>query len=221
MYKKNYRRRILGRWQNRKHLGSVSPPRQQSNWQNWSDVTLYWGDLESTEGLQLPWEGLGDKQLISVSFSSHTAVGSHPPLQPHGRQHTHFLSNLHTASGSHGDQKGHCPPNTGDLCSDCCCFFSFLLQLVYSVVLVSSIQQSESVIHIYLSRYISLFFRCFSHIGHYIVLSRVSCVIQQVLFYITSVYMSIPISQHIPPPPLPPVTINLFSMPVTLFLFCE
>ena len=146
---------ILGRWQNRKHLGSASPQKQQSNWQNLSDVTLYWGDLESTEGLQLPWEALGDNQLISVSFSSRTAAGSHPPLQPHGRQHTHFLSNLHSASGSHGDQKGHCPPNTGDLCSDCCCFFSFLLQLTYSVVLVSSIQQSESVIHIYLSRYIS------------------------------------------------------------------
>jgi len=51
---------ILGRWQNRKHLGSASPQKQQSNWQNLSDVTLYWGDLESTEGLQLPWEGLGD-----------------------------------------------------------------------------------------------------------------------------------------------------------------
>ena len=50
--------------------------------------------------------------------------------------------------------------------------------MIYSVVLVSGVQQSESVIHIHVS---TLFFRFFSHIGHYRVLRRVSCVIQQVL----------------------------------------
>ena len=76
MYKKNYRGRILGRRQSRKHLESVSPPRQQSNWQNLSDVTLYWGDLESTEGLQLPWEGFVNFSQFQLS----RAAGSHPPL---------------------------------------------------------------------------------------------------------------------------------------------
>ena len=45
------------------------------------------------------------------------------------------------------------------------------------------------------------FFRIFSHIGHYRVLSRFSCSIQQVLIFIyfiyNSVYMSTPISQII------------------------
>ena len=49
-----------------------------------------------------------------------------------------------------------------------------------------------------------LFFRFVSHIGHYRVLKRIPCALQQVLirylFYIWKcVYMSIPISQFIPP----------------------
>ena len=68
------------------------------------------------------------------------------------------------------------------------------------------------------------FFRFFSCIGHYRVLSRVPCAIQQVLFsYLfcnSSVWMSIPISQFIPPHPLFLLgTISLFSISVTLFLF--
>ena len=56
---------------------------------------------------------------------------------------------------------------------------------------VSGVQESESVMHIH----ISSLFRFFSHIGHYRVLSRVPCTIQQVLisylFYIQScVYVS-------------------------------
>ena len=58
--------------------------------------------------------------------------------------------------------------------------------MIYNVVLVSGVQQSESVIHIHISTL--FFFRLFSHIGHYRVLSRVPCAIQQVLisylFYI-------------------------------------
>ena len=45
------------------------------------------------------------------------------------------------------------------------------VESIYNVVFVSDVQQSESVtqIHIYTC------FRFFSHIGHYTVLSRVSC----------------------------------------------
>ena len=49
-------------------------------------------------------------------------------------------------------------------------FFVFLLKLLYNVVLASPIQQSESVIHVYIY---PLFLD--SHIGHYRVLNKVSC----------------------------------------------
>ena len=70
-----------------------------------------------------------------------------------------------------------------------------------------------------------LFFRFFSHIGHQTVLSRVPCAMQQVLisylFYIQQcVYVNpnLPIYPSLPPPL---VTISLFSIPVTLPLFCK
>ena len=55
--------------------------------------------------------------------------------------------------------------------------FFFLIFILYwsiidNVVLVSSVQQNDSVIH-YL-----FFFKFFSHLGHYIILSRVLCSIQ-------------------------------------------
>ena len=64
------------------------------------------------------------------------------------------------------------------------CFLPFFksifigIQLIYSVVLASVIQQCESVIHIYAYFHS---FRFFSHIGHYGVLIKVPCAIQQVL----------------------------------------
>ena len=45
---------------------------------------------------------------------------------------------------------------------------------MYKVVLVSGVQQRESVMHKHIS---TLFLRFFSHIGHYRVYSRVSYVI--------------------------------------------
>ena len=51
--------------------------------------------------------------------------------------------------------------------------------MIYNVMLVSGVQQRESVIHIYISTL--CFFRFFSHIGRYRVLSRVPCARQQVL----------------------------------------
>ena len=44
---------------------------------------------------------------------------------------------------------------------------------MYSVMLVSAVQQSESVTCI-----CPLFFRFFSHVGHYRVFSRLPCAIQ-------------------------------------------
>ena len=56
-------------------------------------------------------------------------------------------------------------------------------------MLVSGVQQRESVIHIYAS-----FFRFFSHLGYYRILSRVLFSVSLVVFYFkySNVYMSIP-----------------------------
>ena len=47
-------------------------------------------------------------------------------------------------------------------------------ELINNVVLVSDVQQSDSVIHIH----VSFFFKCFSHLGYHRVLCRVRCAIQ-------------------------------------------
>ena len=56
--------------------------------------------------------------------------------------------------------------------------------MIYSVVLVSAVQQSDSVIHIH----ISILFQILFHIGYYRILSRGPCAIKEVLvdylFYI-------------------------------------
>ena len=58
---------------------------------------------------------------------------------------------------------------------ECSIFFKkfYWGELIYNVMLVSAIQQSELVIHIHIST-----FRFFSHIGHYRVLSQVPCAIE-------------------------------------------
>ena len=58
----------------------------------------------------------------------------------------------------------------------CCCFIG--IQLIYNIMLVSGIQQSESVISIPTP------FRSFLHMGHYKRLSRVPGAIQQVLIVV-------------------------------------
>ena len=70
--------------------------------------------------------------------------------------------------------------------------FYIVVQLIYNVVLVSGVQQSDSVTH----THIPIFFRFFSLIGYYKILSIVACAIQQILvgylFYIQQcVYMLI------------------------------
>ena len=49
------------------------------------------------------------------------------------------------------------------------------LQLIYNIMLVSSVQDRDSVIHTYVSPF---FFRFFSLIGYYKILSIVPCAIQ-------------------------------------------
>ena len=72
----------------------------------------------------------------------------------------------------------HSGPTRGAACGkqlfaiDFALFFIFIgVELIYNIVLVAAVQTSESVIH----THISTLFRCFSHIGHYRVLSRVPC----------------------------------------------
>ena len=76
-------------------------------------------------------------------------------------------------------------------------FLKFLLEIVdllEIVALLSGILLSESVTHIHTA---TLFFRFFSHRGHYIVLSRFLLVI---CFVCNGVYMSVPVSVY--PSPL-------------------
>ena len=74
------------------------------------------------------------------------------------------------------------------------------VQLIYTVVLVSAVQQSESIIHIHIS---TLFQILFPYISlHSIEQSSLCYTVrsyQLSILYIVVLYMSIPISQFIPP----------------------
>ena len=99
------------------------------------------------------------------------------------------------------------------------------VELIYNVVLVSGVQQSESVKHIHRSTLFFFFLRFFSHIGHYRVLSRVPCAIQQVLIRPPSpstwklVGTLLPTSSHFPPPPAPGNHFSTLCFYETDFLF--
>ena len=89
-------------------------------------------------------------------------------------------------------------------------FFLFLkknyfieVELVYNVVLISGVQQSDSVIHI-----CTFFFIFFSVMVHHRILNIVPCAISRTLLFIhslcNSLHLLIPNSQSTPlPPPLP------------------
>ena len=84
--------------------------------------------------------------------------------------------------------------------------------MIHNAVFISAVEQSESVLHRHIS---TLVLRFFSHIGHYRVLSRVPCAIHQVLtgylfLYIVVCIMSVHISQLIPTPTYPQVTMFVF-----------
>ena len=82
------------------------------------------------------------------------------------------------------------------------------LQLIYNVVLLSSVQQNKSVIHIHISTLFTILF----HIDDYRVLREFSVLHSRsllVIYFIhSSVYMSISISQCIPSSLLPLIAPN-------------
>ena len=70
-----------------------------------------------------------------------------------------------------------------------------------------------------------LFFFIFFHMVYYKILNIVAVLYSRTLWFICfmygTLYLLIPNSQFIPPPPLSPlVTVSLFTMFVSLFLFC-
>ena len=103
--------------------------------------------------------------------------------------------------------------------------FIFLLyyksvQLIYSVVFLLQSEKSPLYTHMY-----SFFFKFYSHVGHFRVLNRVPCAVQQVLtsdlFY---VYLCVYVSSNLPVYPHSLcllVSTSLFSTSVTQFLFCK
>ena len=100
------------------------------------------------------------------------------------------------------------------------------IQLIYNVVLVSVIYQSESVIYIYI--YICTLFQIIFPYKPLQSFCRVPCAIEQVLIYIIDgiLHTSIPVSQVIPPPLINDylLTLNvilkfLLPIPLTATLF--
>ena len=113
--------------------------------------------------------------------------------------------------------------------NDTLILFIYLLiigvQLLYNIVLVYTVQQSESTICIHIS---PLFLDFLLNLGHHRALSRVPCAIQQVLIsylfytqYQQCVYVNPNLSIHPTRPPSPLVFISLFSTSVSLFLLCK
>ena len=101
---------------------------------------------------------------------------------------------------------------------ECTCFTILCQFLLY---------KKENQLYIYIC---PLFFGFTSHLGHHKVLSRVPCAIQLVLVLISYLFYThcqqcicvnptLPIHSH--PPLSPLVSIRLFSMSLSLFLFCK
>lgn len=67
---KDFKERILGKWQCRKHQKSVYPPKQQLHWHNLFDATIMDGTLEPIEGLQLLEEDLDSVLWLILANSS-------------------------------------------------------------------------------------------------------------------------------------------------------
>ena len=95
-------------------------------------------------------------------------------------------------------------------------FFLIKVELIYNIMFVSGVQQSDSVI--YTNIYVYSFFILF----HYSLLqdieySPLCYIVNPCSFLYSGVYLLTPYSQYIPPS-FPLVTISLFFMSV--FLFC-
>ena len=89
------------------------------------------------------------------------------------------------------------------------------VQLVYNVVLVSSVQQNESIIHIHVSTLLESFFPVYVITEHWVEFPVLHSRFLLLIYFIyNSVCILIPISPFIPPLPL--VTISLKN---TFFFF--
>ena len=100
------------------------------------------------------------------------------------------------------------------------CFLKIEISLTYNTVLISAVQQSESVIHILSLYAFPLRFIIGYRIHFPVFYSRT-------LLFLHPIYRSLNLlisnSQSIPPPPTCPhsATTSLFFMSVSLFLFCK
>ena len=100
-------------------------------------------------------------------------------------------------------------------------FFLTEVQLIYNAVPTSAVQQSDSVIHIQ-----TFFFLIFFSIRVYHRIIQFPVLYSRTLLFIHPIYNSLPLlipdSQSFPPTPSSPLaTTSLFSMSVSLFLFCR
>ena len=96
------------------------------------------------------------------------------------------------------------------------------VQSIYTVVLVSSIQQSESVIYMHILL-ISIFQILFLYSSLWSIELSFLCYIVSSYCYLFYIEQHVYVNHKLPiyPPPCPLITINLFSISVTLLLFCK
>ena len=99
-------------------------------------------------------------------------------------------------------------------------FFLIKVYLICNVVLISAVEQNDSVIHM-----CTFFFIFFSTMAYPRILNIVPCAIQwDLVVYLSYIYNSLllltPNSHPFPPPTCSPLAAtNLFSVSVSLFLF--
>lgn len=112
-------RRILERWQSRKHQPPVSLPRQQLCWQNLSDATILelWGLLKACNFQGKAWSE------IALNFVQFQLLAQLQLLIPHlstpaWQLGPHSQSSLHIFCRSKGGQKDSVLKNTMGLCFD-------------------------------------------------------------------------------------------------------
>ena len=106
------------------------------------------------------------------------------------------------------------------MCGRCSHLFFFIVLEYSCFIMLCQFQVYSKVNQLYIYRYpVFLFLRFFSHIGHYRVLSRVPCAIQQVLIsYLLYIQQCVYVNPNLPiypSPPYPLVTISLLSTSVT------
>ena len=113
-----------------------------------------------------------------------------------------------------------CPLTPGKWRKSSFFFFVYLfvqVELTYNIVLISAVQRSDSVIHIY------ILFIFFSIMVYHKMLNMVPCAVGQDMLFIhsghNSLHLLVPNSQ--PNLPFCWQSLSLFSRSVSLFLFCR